>query len=156
MEDSADQVSVRRATTADITQLCGLLTLLFTQEEEFAPDADRQACGLRLIVEQPEFGHIYCALTEGGIVGMVSVLFTVSTAEGGRAAWIEDMVVDPLQRGQGIGERLLHEAIGGARVAGCRRITLLTDAANRAAMRFYSRAGFVRSRMDAWRLSLMD
>lgn len=118
------------------------------------PDAERQARGLRLIVERPEVGRIYCATDGYNIVGMVSILFTVSTAEGGRAAWLEDMVVHSSLRGQGIGERLLHEAIGGARAAGCSRITLLTDATNSSAMRFYGRAGFVRSQMVPFRLSL--
>jgi len=85
---------------------------------------------------------------------MVSILFTVSTAEGGRAAWLEDMIVHPGRRGQGIGERLLDEAKSGARAAGCSRITLLTDASNNAAMRFYGRAGFVCSEMVPMRMSL--
>ena len=81
-------------------------------------------------------------------------LFTVSTAEGGRAAWLEDMVVHPARRGHGIGERLVHEALSGAQAAGCSRVTLLTDATNSSAMRFYLRAGFVRSHMVPFRLNL--
>ena len=42
----------------------------------------------------------------------------------------------------------------GARAAGCSRITLLTDATNESAMRFYGRAGFVGSLMVPFRLSL--
>lgn len=154
MPYSADQISVRPATAADVAPLCALLALLFTQEADFTPNADKQARGLRLIIEQPEIGQIYCATDQASVVGMVSILFTVSTAEGGRAAWLEDMVVHPNRRAHGIGERLLHEAIGGARAAGCNRITLLTDAANTSAMRFYERAGFVRSQMVPFRLSL--
>jgi ribosomal protein S18 acetylase RimI-like enzyme len=85
---------------------------------------------------------------------MVSILFTVSTAEGGKAAWLEDMAVHPDRRGQGIGGRLLHEAIVNTRAAGCSRITLLTSPTNDAAMRFYARAGFVRSQMVPMRLHL--
>jgi GNAT superfamily N-acetyltransferase len=154
MQFPTGKICVRQAVTADVTQLCELLSLLFAQEADFKPDAERQACGLRLIVEQPEVGRIYCATDGDGIVGMVSILFTVSTAEGGRAAWLEDMVVHPSWRGHGIGERLLHETIREARAAGCSRITLLTDATNSSAIRFYGRAGFVRSQMIPFRLSL--
>lgn len=154
MRYSADNISIRPATLADVTQLCDLLSLLFTQETDFTPNPERQARGLRLIIEQPEVGRIYCAVDGDSVVGMVSLLFTVSTAEGGRAAWLEDMIVHPNRRGQGIGERLLHEAVNQARAAGCRRITLLTDATNRSAMRFYERAGFVRSQMLPFRLHL--
>lgn len=154
MQNPTDKICVRLATTADVTQLSELLSLLFAQEADFKPDAERQTRGLRMIIEQPEVGRIYCATDGDGIVGMVSILFTVSTAEGGRAAWLEDMVVHPSRRGQGIGERLLHEAISGAHAAGCIRVTLLTDATNSSAMRFYGRVGFVRSQMIPFRLSL--
>lgn len=150
----SDTISLRQAVAADVSQLCELLALLFTQEADFTPDAERQARGLRLIIGQPEVGRIFCATDGDRIVGMVSILFTVSTAEGGRAAWLEDMVVHPTRRGQGLGERLLHEAIRGARADGCSRITLLTDATNSSAMRFYGRAGFARSQMVPFRLNL--
>lgn len=143
-----------QAAAADIPQLCELLALLFTQEEDFTPDAERQARGLGMIIGKPEVGRIYCARDGDRVVGMVSVLFTVSTAEGASAAVLEDMVVHPIRRGEGIGERLLDEAILRAREAGCKRITLLTDSTNQSALRFYGRAGFVRSRMVPFRLSL--
>ncbi len=145
---------ISQATAEDIPQLAELLAILFTQEADFTPDAARQERGVRLIVEQPEVGRIYCAWEDGRLVGMVSLLFTISTAVGSRAAWLEDMVVDPSRRGQGIGEQLLRHAIGDARALGCRRITLLTDSTNSSAMRFYERAGFVRSQMVPFRLSL--
>lgn len=149
-----DKIVVRPATVVDVDQLCGLLALLFAQEADFEPDAAKQTRGLRLILEQPEVGRLYCAAEEDSVVGMVSILFTVSTAEGGRAAWMEDLIVHPDRRGQGIGARLLEEAISGARAAGCSRITLLTDAGNEKAHRAYGRVGFVRSAMVPMRLSL--
>jgi GNAT superfamily N-acetyltransferase len=155
MESPTDQMAIRPATAEDVPQLCGLLSLLFAQEADFIPDMERQSCGLRLIIGKPEIGQIFCAVAGASIVGMVSILFTVSTAEGGPAAWLEDMVVHPTRRGQGIGERLLAEAISGARAAGCKRITLLTDTTNSSAMRFYGRAGFVQSRMVPFRLKLV-
>jgi GNAT superfamily N-acetyltransferase len=146
------RIEVRPAALADIDALAGLLSILFAQEADFIPDTKRQAQALRLIINQPDVGQILCATDEAGIVGMVSILFTVSTAEGGRAAWLEDMVVRPDKRKQGIGVQLLNAAIRDAQNAGCRRIALLTDAANDAAMRFYQRTGFVRSQMIPFRL----
>ena len=125
---------------------------LFTQEADFKPDGGRQERALRLIIEQPGVGRIYCAREGGRVVGMVSLLFTISTAEGGRAAWLEDMIVHPNCRGRGIGGRLLSHAIDGAKTVGCSRITLLTDSTNTSAMRFYERAGFARSQMVPFRL----
>ena len=149
-------VFVRLATVADVPQLSGLLSILFTQEAEFAPDTARQTSALQRIIDQPETGRVYCAVERGSVVGMVNILFTISTAEGGRAAWLEDMIVHPGRRGDGIGKRLLDEAVAGARAAGCTRITLLTDATNVSAMRFYQRAGFVGSPMVPLRLNLRN
>jgi GNAT superfamily N-acetyltransferase len=142
------------AASGDIPELCGLLTILFSQEADFTPDRSKQERGLETIVADPKIGHVYVALVDGKLVGMVSILFTVSTAEGGRAAWLEDMIVHPGWRGRGIGERLLQEAISGARSSGCVRITLLTDSANESATRFYGRSGFARSGMIPLRLAL--
>jgi len=140
---------------ADVPQLCELLLLLFAQEADFKPDAGRQSRGIQLILERPEVGRIYCATRGKSIIGMVNTLFTVSTAEGGRAVWLEDMVVHPDWRGKGIGEQLLQAAISQAREAGCTRITLLTDSTNSPAIRFYGKAGFISSRMIPMRLHLL-
>ena len=149
------QIQIREATLADVPQLSDLLTLLFGQEADFTPDAGRQIIGLRMILGQPEVGRIYCAATKTGkIVGMVGILYTVSTAEGGQAAWLEDMVVHPDLRGRGVGEQLLQTAVEQARAAGYKRITLLTDAVNERAIRFYGRAGFKASAMIPLRLKL--
>lgn len=137
----------------DIPQLCELLAVLFEQEADFTPNLERQACGLRLIMEQPDVGRIFCASEGNFIAGMVNILFTVSTAEGGRVAWLEDLIVHPDCRGRGIGRQLLEEALRRARSAGCRRITLLTDRTNLPAMRFYEGSGFVRSEMVPFRLN---
>ena len=149
------EVVCRPAGVADLPQMVSLLGLLFAQEAEFRPEPARQERGLRLILEQPAAGRLYCAATaDGRVWGMVSILFTISTAEGGPAAWLEDLVVLPEGRDRGLGRRLLDTAIAGARGAGCRRITLLTDADNAAAQRFYHRAGFQPSPMIPLRLAL--
>jgi ribosomal protein S18 acetylase RimI-like enzyme len=154
MESTAQTILIREATVADIPQLCDLLTLLFTQEADFQPNSESQIAGLRLILDQPKVGRIYCASRDGLVLGMVSLLYTVSTAEGGRAAWLEDMVVHPAWRDRRVGARLLEFAIEQAREAGVRRVTLLTDRDNARAIEFYRRAGFAHSSMIPFRLKL--
>jgi GNAT superfamily N-acetyltransferase len=154
MPPPSPDILIREATPADLPALCRLLAVLFEQEADFQPDADRQARGLALILGRPDVGRILCADDGAGVVGMVSLLYTVSTAEGGRAAWLEDMVMHPAPRGGGIGKRLLSGAVAQARADGCVRITLLTDATNAGAQRFYGRVGFVRSGMIPMRLGL--
>jgi GNAT superfamily N-acetyltransferase len=146
--------TIDAATAPDIPALVDLLALLFTQEADFAPDHAKQERALRLIIENPATGAIFVARDGGAAVGMVSLLFTVSTAEGGQAAWLEDMVLRAGQRGGGLGTRLLRHAIEWARAQGIARISLLTDRTNEGAIRFYGRQGFGESAMTVLRLPL--
>jgi GNAT superfamily N-acetyltransferase len=145
---------VEKATVADIPALCDLLSVLFSQEAEFTPNAEAQRRGLAQIITNPEIGAVLVARREDQLIGMVNLLFTVSTALGERVALLEDMVVSPEGRGTGVGTKLLVEAISFARVQGCKRITLLTDRVNESAQRFYARHDFVVSDMLPMRLSL--
>ncbi|MCQ4345961.1 GNAT family N-acetyltransferase [Pseudomonas stutzeri] len=147
-------MQIRPATLADVPALGQLLAQLFAQEAEFAPDQTAQQRGLAAIVGDPALGTILVAVEDGRLLGMVNLLYTMSTALGARVALLEDMVVDATARGRGLGSALLESAIGHARSCGCRRITLLTDGDNLAAQRFYARHGFVRSPMRPLRLVL--
>ncbi|NTU68213.1 MAG: GNAT family N-acetyltransferase [Chlorobiaceae bacterium] len=145
---------IRIAAEKDIPQCARLLALLFSQEHEFAPDKKHQEQGLGMIVGHPSAGTIFVCEKEGLIVGMVMLLSTVSTALGKKAALLEDMVVSPEYRGQGIGSRLLEHACDWAVRQGFGRITLLTDGDNEAAHRFYAAKGFARSEMVVFRKPL--
>lgn len=147
-------INICPATRADIPALCDLLNLLFTQEAEFRPDPAAQQRGLEAIISNPAVGQILLARLGGVEVGMVNLLYTVSTALGGWVALLEDMVVTPEVRGSGVGTQLLIRAVAVAKASGCLRITLLTDGVNEAAQRFYQRQGFVASPMVPLRLVL--
>jgi len=142
------------ATAADLPQLIELLNLLFAQEAEFTPNSTKQARGLGLILADPRLGRIYVAREGERILGTVSVLETVSTAEGGRAGLLEDMVVRPELRGQGLGKALLDHAIEQSRALGLLRLTLLTDSDNVVARGLYAQAGFQFSPMRPMRIKL--
>ncbi|QLQ32332.1 MAG: GNAT family N-acetyltransferase [Candidatus Thiothrix singaporensis] len=144
------------ATQADIPALCGLLDLLFTQEAEFQPDRDAQQRGLAAIIGNPAVGHILVARQDHAVVGMANLLYTVSTALGGKVALLEDMVMAPQVRGQGMGQQLLGAAIRHAQEQGCLRITLLTDTGNHVAQAFYKSMGFAASGMLPMRLMLPE
>ena len=147
-------MDVKPATLHDIPRLCELLDLLFEQEAEFQPDHERQVRGLAAIINDTQAGQILVLWEQERIIGMVNLLFTVSTALGGRVAILEDMVVDASCRGGGAGSSLLLAAIESARRAGCLRITLLTDTSNRLAQTFYARHGFALSDMVPMRCLL--
>jgi GNAT superfamily N-acetyltransferase len=145
---------ISKAQPSDIGELVDLLTILFEQEEDFAPDPQKQRRALTMLLDSPTVGVVLVCRSEGKPIGMVSLLFTVSTAEGGRVCWIEDLVVRPERRGAGVGSALLDAAIEEAKSRDLLRIALLTDRSNTKARRFYARYGFAESMMMPLRLKL--
>lgn len=145
---------LENAVPKDLPQLVELLGQLFEQEAEFTPDATRQETALKLIFADPKLGRIFVARDGGKVVAMASLLFTVSTAEGGRAALFEDLVVRADHRKQGIGAKLLEYVIAQARAEGLLRLTLLTDMQNESAQTLYRKLGFTGSPMKPMRLKL--
>lgn len=144
------------ASIHDIPDLVALLSILFSQEQEFTPNAQAQTSALSDIINNPTLGHILVARINSKPVGMVNILYTCSTALGGKVCLLEDMVIAPDARSQQLGSQLLGYAIKHAKQAGCKRITLLTDTSNINAQHFYQRFGFTASGMMPMRLLLAD
>ncbi len=142
MTDALPELKLATATAKDLPSLVELLGVLFAQEADFVPDAGKQRRALEAILGDPRIGRVYVAREGRRVVGMVSTLYTISTAEGGKAAWLEDMVVLPECRGRGIGAAMLAHAVVGAREAGCMRLTLLSDEDNAQAHAVYAAEGF--------------
>lgn len=144
---------IEPATLDDLSELADLLFDLFTHEADFAPNRDKQIHGLRLILEQPSRGRIFVMRNDRMILGMINLLITISTAEGGFVLILEDLVIHRDHRGHGLGVKLLEHAIAYAREKKFLRITLLTDSSERSAG-FYRRHGFVDSTLHPMRFLL--
>ena len=147
-------VRFEQAKASDLPRLVELLGILFESEAEFSADAEKQRVALQAILADPGKGKIYIAREGRQVVAMASLLYTVSTAEGGKAAIFEDLVVAPEHRKRGIGEALLKHVVAEARAEGVLRITLLTDMQNERAQAMYRRVGFVGSPMKPMRLKM--
>src|SRR2546421_2500081 len=147
-----EHVVIEPATEADLDELSEMLVDLFAEEGDFRTDKDRQLRGLRLIFEQPSRGRVFVLRHNGAIVGMINLLFTISTAEGGFVILLEDLVVHRQYQGQGYGNKLLEHAIDFAKQKNFLRITLLTDRPENVAQEFFRHHGFVESSMIPMRL----
>src|SRR5580765_3928975 len=136
-----DTTVVEQATIEDLPQLTDLLHDLFTMEADFKPDRAKQMRGLQLLLEQPNRGRIFVLRQNGLILGMINLLFTISTAEGGFVILLEDVIVHREFRGKGFGDKLLQHAIAYAKNKEFLRITLLTDRLNEDGLRFFAAHG---------------
>ena len=145
---------IEPASLEDLPQLADLLHDLFSHEADFRPDRDKQLRGLHLILEQPNRGRIFVLRAADKIIGMVNLLITISTAEGGFVLLLEDLVIHQDHRQHGYGEELLSHAIKYAEAKGFLRLTLLTDRLDDPSRRFFRSRGFAESEMIPMRLRL--
>jgi GNAT superfamily N-acetyltransferase len=145
---------IEPATMQDLPELTQLLMELFAQESDFRPNYNNQMRGLRLILEQPNRGRVFVLRSADRIIGMINLLFTISTAEGGFVILLEDLIIHSDFRGQGMGSQLLNYAIEYAKQKDFLRITLLTDRVSEESLVFFEKHGFQRSDMVPMRLFL--
>lgn len=92
------------------------------------------------------------ARDEGKLVGSLSlVVFRIPTAV---RSWIEDVIVDQVARGKGIGEALTRAAIDRAREEGARTVDLTSRPSREAANRLYQRVGFQQRQTNIYRYNI--
>jgi GNAT superfamily N-acetyltransferase len=147
-------IQIEFATAADLPYMADLLAELFALEKDFHPDRDKQIKGLRTILDEPELGKLFVLRVDGKVAGMANALFTISTAEGGRALLLEDVIVSREHRGSGLGRQLVEYVLNWAKLRGIVRITLLADRENQPAQAFYRKLGFFDSNMTVLRKML--
>lgn len=148
------EVVIEPAIFEDLDELSGLLGELFSKESDFRPDKKKQLHALRLIFEEPSRGRVFVLRRDRTIVGMINLLFTISTAEGGSVILLEDLVIHDAYRGHGYGSKLLQYAIDFAKQKNFLRITLLTDRPEIQSQELFRRFGFFESSMIPMRLLL--
>lgn len=146
--------AITPAAEGDIPDLIELLAVLFSIEQDFTPDTDKQRCGLAALLASSG-GHIAIARDQAArAVGMATAQLVISTAEGAPSAWIEDVVVHEDWRGQGLGCALLDAVLAWARSQGAVRAQLLADLDNAPALAFYDKLDWQPTRLGARRLML--
>lgn len=151
---SSDTPRIETATIEDLNDLTELVMELFEIQGEFTPDRSTQERGLRLILEQPSRGRIFVLRNDHNIIGMVNLLFTISTAMGGMVILLEDFIIHPSHRGQGYGGQLIKHVKDFSKAKQFKRITLLTDKIDAETQKFFKNLGFHYSNMIPMRHTL--
>lgn len=96
---------------------------------------------------------LFFAVEGGELCGMLSLAIMPTTQGAGCFGYLDDVFVLEQHRGQGIGAKLMREALNHARKSGCVRVELGTRRDNINARRLYERLGF--REVDGVRYSLM-
>ena len=135
----ATDVVIRLARPEDIETMVKLVSLIFSVEEDFSIDVEKQQRGLEMFFAYPSGRCLLVAEFQGNVIGMCSVQLLVSTAEGGWKALVEDVVVAEHFRGLGIGKRMLS----------AKRMDLLADRCNTNALEFYDRLEWKKTNLIA-------
>ncbi len=144
---------IRPATPDDIKVMTTLLKELFDLEPDFHFKPVKQRAGLRRLIKDPN-AAVFVAERDSLVVGMCTVQMVISTAEGGRSGWVEDLVVHNKFRGQGIGRELLAAAETWAEDHKLSRLQLLADSRNGPALDFYLSQGWDNTSLVCRRKSL--
>ena len=142
---------LRPARAEDIPAIAGLLAALFAIEADFHADSSRQQRALHSMLGREDI-LLQVAELDGAVVGFCSVQTLISTAEGGPAGLVEDVVVAAPHRGQGIARALLTAASIWAALRGISRLQLLADRDNHPALAFYRHLGWQETRLGCWRM----
>ena len=148
----------RTATLSDLPTIVDLLRtdpLGRQRESSERVDLKPYADAFAVIDADPNNSILVVEAPSGvGIVGVLQLTFIPNlTYQGAWRAQIEGVRVSESQRGQGVGEALIREAIERARRHGCQLVQLTTDKRRPDALRFYERLGFTASH-EGMKLSL--
>jgi ribosomal protein S18 acetylase RimI-like enzyme len=154
-------VVIRAAAAPDLPALGRLGALLVRMHHDFDPE--------RFIAAMPQMEQGYASFL-GSQLGRKDILVLVAEREGavlgytyagvegpdymalrGPAGVLYDIVVDPAERGQGVGRLLLEATVAELAARGAPRVVLSTAVRNEVAQRLFERAGFRRTMIEMTR-----
>jgi ribosomal protein S18 acetylase RimI-like enzyme len=96
------------------------------------------------ILKNPSLGRIWVAVEGDRLLGYLVVVFLMSLEYGGIAAEIDELYVDRMERGRGVGDSLLKAAGKRLTKEGVVQICLRVGKSNAVGIRFYKKMGFRR------------
>jgi GNAT superfamily N-acetyltransferase len=131
---------------AQPSQLSGVLALYAELETAATTAMDlSSAADIFARMQRVPRYTMYVALAAGEVAGVFSLLIMENLAHGGAPSGIvEDVVVHPRWRRQGVGRQMMEFAMQQCRQANCYKLMLSSNLQRKAAHRFYQALGFQR------------
>ena len=99
--------------------------------------------------------EIFVATDDGQLVGTVQLVFSqddllTEFADGAESAYVQALEVNPEYRRQGIGKRLMEYLEAAARATNFKRLTLMVELDNGAAIGLYQALGYSEFKRSSW------
>lgn len=145
-----DNLTIRRASAADIPALDKLLYQVHKVHSDLRPDLFRQDTKkytdeeLESIVSDAAT-PVFVAERDGAVLGYAFCVHQQLVGDNNmtdiKTLYIDDLCVDQDVRGGHIGRALYEHVLDYARAAGCYNVTLNVWAGNEGAMKFYESVG---------------
>jgi Leucine-rich repeat (LRR) protein len=142
-------ITIEKATLADLPEMASLLEILFALEADFTFDFEKQLAGITRLFHY-EGTDLLVARHEERVVGMITMQRLISSAAGDFIGQIEDLVVLEAYRKMGVGSRLINKMRFIAQTYGYKRVQLAADIDNENALQFYTRRGFHRTNLTVF------
>lgn len=128
---------VRPLTVGDRKQWDPLWQGYLTFYKEKLPAGVTDVAFARLAVTGPHRGMV--AEREGKLIGLVHYLFHDRTWSVGPTCYLEDLFVDPTERGHGVGRALIEAVYAAADAAGSHHVYWQTQSINTTARTLYDK-----------------
>ncbi len=145
---------VRAARTDEIERVLDLYEWLFAPPGVRPPQWERKRAAVAM--EGAISSHdavVVVADDDGRLIGLCTGYMDLHSVRYGYRAWVEDLVVDPNRRSEGVGKALLDAAKHWGRERGATHLELDSGDARHDAHRFYEREGPTwTSRQFSWEL----
>ena len=130
---------IRRADPADAARIAEMLHAFNTEFDTETPGAEVLAQRLQVLLAE---SLTFAVLGGEPAVGVALVTLRPNVWSDGPVALLDEMYVEPEQRGTGIGSAILKHMVEICEQLGVAAIEINVDESDAGAMRFYERHGF--------------
>ena len=140
----ADCLTLREAATEDLPAVLALYAQPDLDDGDvLGPEQAREV--FAQFARYPSYRLFVAIDATRAVIGSYALLVMHNLAHRGTpSAIVEDVVVDPRCRGQGIGRQMMAHAMAQARAAGCYKLALSSNLKRTHAHAFYDALGFQR------------
>lgn len=133
-------LAIRQANSADQEAVLTLLRI-YCKEASTPLTDEHLLAGLTPLLSENQHGVVLVA-EEEEIIGYSILTWGWGIESGGMEALVDEMLIHPSRRGEGIGERLLQATLERAKHAGVKVVFLETESDNPRSRKLYSKLGF--------------